>query len=80
LRKAVESFQKGLPLPHTPKDPELPQDHIDTFAAHYPKGRDWRMVYPHLAKKQASANGNGSNAGDGTHEMCTATAANGENS
>mgnify|MGYP002639629818 CR=1 FL=1 len=78
LLKAVENFQKGLPLPHTSKDPELPQDHIDTFAAHYPKGSDWRKVYPHLAKKKATANGTGSNAGHGVHEMSAATAGNGK--
>jgi nitrite reductase/ring-hydroxylating ferredoxin subunit len=57
LLKAVASFQKGEPLPHTSKDPELPQDHIDTFAVHYPKGNDWRQLYPHLAKTKASADG-----------------------
>ena len=56
LLKAVDAFQKGDPLPHTSKDPELPQTHIDTFAVHYPKGDDWRERYPHIAKKTAGAN------------------------
>ena len=57
LLKAVDAFQKGDPLPHTSKDPELPQTHIDTFAVHYPKGDDWRERYPHIAKKTAGAHG-----------------------
>ena len=54
LLKAVESFQKGEPLPHRTLDPEEPMDHIDTFALHYPKDSNWRDEYPHLTTTSKS--------------------------
>lgn len=57
LLKAVKAFQKGEPLPHTSKDPELPTNHIDTFASHYPAGSDWRELHPHLARTTAGPSG-----------------------
>lgn len=71
LLRAVEALQKGEPLPHTSKDPELPQDHIDTFAVHYPKGNDWRKLYPYLTKKKASAD---EGRASRVHEITPATA------
>ena len=71
LLRACEALQKGEPLPHTSKDPELPQDHIDTFAVHYPKGEDWRKLYPHLAKKKAT---DGPVERKRVHEISAATA------
>ena len=50
LLKAVEAYQEPKPLPHTSKDPEEPQAHIDTFAEFMPMGKPWREHYPHLTK------------------------------
>jgi len=64
LLRAVDAFQKGQPLPHTSKDPEEPMDHIDTFGSHYPKGSDWREVYPHLARTTSAPASQGSSRPD----------------
>ncbi len=48
LLKSIEKLQDGEPLPHTSKDPEDPQGHIDTFAEFMPPDKPWREHYPHL--------------------------------
>lgn len=73
LLKAVAAYQKGQPLPHTSKDPELPMDHIDTFASHYAKGSDWRELYPHLARKTAEGGGQAKRQSATKHERSAST-------
>ena len=68
LLKAVAAYEKGEPLPHTSKDPELRTDHIDTFASHYPKGSDWRELYPHLARTTADPGGGSKRRDAAPHE------------
>ena len=48
LLKAVETLQRGDPLPHIVTDPEQPMTHIDTIAEMIPASESWREHFAHL--------------------------------
>ena len=55
LLKAIESFQRGDPLPHITTDAEQPMTHIDTIAESIPSGESWREHFAHLTLEAPSA-------------------------
>ena len=55
LLKAIESFERGDPLPHVPTDAEQPMTHIDTIAENIPSGDSWREHFPHLTLEAPQA-------------------------